>query len=221
MACALAAEYDVWGRSGGQSDYVTAYLRPSDVETLRAVGYGVEIDEEQTSLLGLDGPFLGHSFDFENGVVPRRPFRAFPAIAPSKRPTPAWPNLPQIIPRWPHGPIFGDSYDSMTAVVPPVMTSTVLKLTNSAIPGPKPKPMIIAAIHAREYTTAELATGALPNILSATMVLTPTPPGFWTTPKSTFCPTSIQMDAKLPKPAICGAKTATRPMVAAPLMAWT
>jgi PKD repeat protein/murein tripeptide amidase MpaA len=34
----------------------------------------------------------------------------------------------------------------------------VLKLTNSNIPGPKPKFFITAAIHAREYTTAELAT---------------------------------------------------------------
>jgi len=34
----------------------------------------------------------------------------------------------------------------------------VLKLTNSAIPGPKPKLFINGDIHAREYTTAEMAT---------------------------------------------------------------
>ena len=34
----------------------------------------------------------------------------------------------------------------------------VLKLTNSAIAGDKPKLFITAAIHAREYTTAEMAT---------------------------------------------------------------
>jgi carboxypeptidase T len=34
----------------------------------------------------------------------------------------------------------------------------VLKLTNSAIPGPKPGVFIMAAVHAREYTTAELVT---------------------------------------------------------------
>lgn len=34
----------------------------------------------------------------------------------------------------------------------------VLKLTNSAIPGPKPKLFMSGAIHAREYTTAELLT---------------------------------------------------------------
>ena len=34
----------------------------------------------------------------------------------------------------------------------------VLKLTNSAVPGPKPKLFITSALHAREYTTAELTT---------------------------------------------------------------
>ncbi|MDQ4076372.1 MAG: M14 family metallopeptidase, partial [Chloroflexota bacterium] len=34
----------------------------------------------------------------------------------------------------------------------------VLKLTNSAIPGPKPKLFAMSAVHAREYTTAELST---------------------------------------------------------------
>ena len=33
----------------------------------------------------------------------------------------------------------------------------VLKLTNSAVPGPKPKLLVTSAIHAREYTTAPLA----------------------------------------------------------------
>jgi hypothetical protein len=34
----------------------------------------------------------------------------------------------------------------------------VLRLTNAAIPGPKPKLFAMAAVHAREYTTAELLT---------------------------------------------------------------
>ena len=34
----------------------------------------------------------------------------------------------------------------------------VLRLTNSAIPGPKPKLFVMSAVHAREYTTAELNT---------------------------------------------------------------
>lgn len=34
----------------------------------------------------------------------------------------------------------------------------VLKLTNAALPGPKPKLFVLASIHAREYTPAELVT---------------------------------------------------------------
>jgi hypothetical protein len=42
----------------------------------------------------------------------------------------------------------------------------VLKLTNSAIAGPKPKLLINAAIHAREYTTAELALRFAESLVS-------------------------------------------------------
>ena len=52
----------------------------------------------------------------------------------------------------------GDSWEKMTAGGLPGYDIKVLKLTNSAIPGPKPKLIINAAIHAREYTTAELVT---------------------------------------------------------------
>jgi carboxypeptidase T len=53
----------------------------------------------------------------------------------------------------------GDSWEK--AVVVPDLTGydmMVLKLTNSAVPGPKPKLFVTAAIHAREYATAELVT---------------------------------------------------------------
>ncbi len=42
----------------------------------------------------------------------------------------------------------------------------VLKLTNSAIPGPKPRIFITSAIHAREYTTAELTTRLAENLVA-------------------------------------------------------
>ncbi|MCP4746466.1 MAG: carboxypeptidase [Desulfobacteraceae bacterium] len=41
----------------------------------------------------------------------------------------------------------------------------VLKLTNSVVPGPKPILFITAAIHAREYTTAELITRFAENLV--------------------------------------------------------
>ena len=42
----------------------------------------------------------------------------------------------------------------------------VLRLTNSAIPGPKPAIYITSAIHAREYTTAELTTRLAENLVN-------------------------------------------------------
>ena len=52
----------------------------------------------------------------------------------------------------------GDTWEKVTAGGNPGYDLVVLKLTNSAIPGPKPKLFAMTAIHAREYTTAELNT---------------------------------------------------------------
>jgi hypothetical protein len=50
----------------------------------------------------------------------------------------------------------GDSWEKLTAGGLPGYDMMVLKLTNSATPGPKPVLLVNAAIHAREYATAEL-----------------------------------------------------------------
>ncbi len=52
----------------------------------------------------------------------------------------------------------GDTWEKVTPGGAAGYDHYVLKLTNSAIAGPKPVFLLMAAIHAREYTTAELAT---------------------------------------------------------------
>lgn len=52
----------------------------------------------------------------------------------------------------------GDSWEKWTLGGLPGYDLRVLRLTNSAVPGPKPKLFVNSAIHAREYTTAELTT---------------------------------------------------------------
>lgn len=52
----------------------------------------------------------------------------------------------------------GDSWEKTQAGGLPGYDMMILRLTNSAVPGPKPKLMVTGAIHAREYTTAELLT---------------------------------------------------------------
>jgi carboxypeptidase T len=52
----------------------------------------------------------------------------------------------------------GDSWDKTTAGGPAGYNLQILQLTNAQISGPKPVFFLMGAIHAREYTTAELAT---------------------------------------------------------------
>ncbi|HSM50040.1 MAG TPA: M14 family zinc carboxypeptidase, partial [Thermoanaerobaculia bacterium] len=51
----------------------------------------------------------------------------------------------------------GDSWEKGTPGGAPGYDLLVLVLTNTAVPGPKPRLFLHGAIHAREYTTAELA----------------------------------------------------------------
>ncbi len=51
----------------------------------------------------------------------------------------------------------GDSWEKISAGGLPGYDLLILELTNSALPGPKPVLLVSAAIHAREYTTAETA----------------------------------------------------------------
>ena len=83
---------------------------------------------------------------------------AMPAIARWRRPTPASANWPRPTPTLATWTDVGDSWDKATPAGDPGYDINALVLTNQAVPGPKPKLMIISAIHAREYATAELAT---------------------------------------------------------------
>lgn len=51
----------------------------------------------------------------------------------------------------------GDSWDKLTAGGNVGDDIRVLVLTNKSLPGPKPRFFLMGAIHAREYTTAEMA----------------------------------------------------------------
>ena len=63
----------------------------------------------------------------------------------------AHPNLAQWID-------IGDSWEKITAGGDPGYDLMVLKLTNQAVPGPKPKFFAMSSVHAREYAPAEFNT---------------------------------------------------------------
>lgn len=60
----------------------------------------------------------------------------------------------------------GDSWDKLTPGGPAGYDIMALRLTNQAIPGPKPTLYIFGALHAREYTTAEMVTRFAEHMLA-------------------------------------------------------
>lgn len=147
----LAARYDVWHvhhSPKGQPRYLVALLATDDVNRLRSQGYRVEIDEEQTAQLALSPLFPGAQQAGIPGYACYRTveetYSALAALAAAYPHLATWSDIGDS---WEKAALGAAGYDIYT-----------LKLTNSAIPGPKPKFLLMAAIHAREYTTAELAT---------------------------------------------------------------
>ncbi len=93
--------------------------------------------------------------------------RPSPATARWRRPTPARRRWRPRTPTLAALADIGDSWDKVTAGGPAGYDLFVLELTNSSVPGPKPVLLVSAAIHAREYTTAEAALRFAEWILGA------------------------------------------------------
>jgi len=65
---------------------------------------------------------------------------------------------------------FGDSWERQQFGAPRGYDLLALRLTNQAITGPKPVFFLLAAIHARELTTAEIATRFISHLLTGYQV---------------------------------------------------
>jgi hypothetical protein len=149
-------------------DRKSGFLRLlADVErldALRSLGFYVDLDEEGTALIrhaeaaAAEAAALaarGESIPFGIPGFPcyrtvEETFASAEAIVAAHPTLASWVDV-------------GNSWDKANGAVPPGVDMPgydmrVLKLTNSAVPGPKPKFMATSAIHAREYTTAELMT---------------------------------------------------------------
>jgi len=142
----LAGELDVW-EVVHEEGYLVALLRPDQFATLRRTGYRVEIDEGQTALLDrpsqwLPGQVIG---------IPGYPcYRTVEETAADMAQLAA--DHPDMV-AWVD---IGASWEKVSGTRPGY-DLYALVLTNSAVPGPKPKFLLMAAIHARELVTAELA----------------------------------------------------------------
>lgn len=143
----LAATADIWEVNRG-AGYVVALLPSGRAVQLAEAGYRIEIDGPQTAALtarrvvapgqtaGIPGYACYRTVE-ETYVSMAALAAAHPGLA-------TWSDI-------------GDSWDKITVGGPAGYDLYELTLTNAAIPGPKPRFFLMAAIHAREYATAELA----------------------------------------------------------------
>ena len=145
---AIAGELDIW-EVNKKEMYAVAMVQPGRYTRLESLGYRLEIDAELTAqasrpLQALPGQINGIP-GFPCYRTVEETFQTAADIAS---------NYPQLA-EWIDA---GDSWEKVTPGGNPGYDMMVLKLTNSSIPGPKPKLFIMTAVHAREYTTAELGT---------------------------------------------------------------
>jgi len=142
----LAAERAPWSVDH-QQRYLVIDVDRAGWHELVDMGFTVEVDEERTADLlrprvKLPGQVEGIP-GFPCYRTVEETYASARAIARRNQQFATWTDI-------------GDSWEKLTPGGLSGYDLKVLKLTNSAIPGPKPILIINAAIHAREYTTAEL-----------------------------------------------------------------
>ncbi len=149
---ALAARYDIWQVHHGatqQERYVVAYLSDAERIDLHARGYQVTVDSAATMQLLQSRVVAGA----QQGGIPgyacyrtvEETYSSLAALASAHPALATWNDI-------------GDSWEKVTPGNAAGYDIHALVLTNRARPGTKPKFLLMGAIHAREYTTAELAT---------------------------------------------------------------
>ena len=144
----LAATLDIW-EVNNDAGYFVAMVGPRQLAALQNQGLRVEIDEELTRQLN-QAPSLSPS---QTSGIPGYPcyrtveetYSDLAALASAHPDLATWTDV-------------GDSWEKTMTSGADGYDLNALVITNHNIAGPKPKFFVIAAIHAREYTTAELAT---------------------------------------------------------------
>lgn len=145
---ALATDYDALEKVDRQAGYVVLALTPEDANALRERGYRVELDEKAS--LSVNAPRIQGSqrplgiANFTCYRTVEESYASLAQLAAAHSNIASWVDI-------------GDTWDKITRLGPPGYDLFALVLTNKARPGPKPRFFLMAAIHAREYTTAEMA----------------------------------------------------------------
>ncbi len=131
-----------------EEGYLVIELTPAEYDRLEAAGFRLEIDPTLTAEYNvLNQPLPG-----QGGGIPGYPcYRTVEETLTT---------IENIVTNYPQLATQIDIGDSWEKVQDPNdgYDLMVLRLTNSAVPGPKPKYFSMSSMHAREYTPAELNT---------------------------------------------------------------
>lgn len=136
----IAEELDVLEEADRQAGWVGVLLSQAQHDALLAQGYRIDVVRRER-------PGLRSITNYSCYRTVEETYAAMDAIVA------AHPTLASIVD-------IGDSWDKLTPNTPagadrPGYDLRILRITNSATPGPKPVFFLMGGIHAREYTTAE------------------------------------------------------------------
>jgi PKD repeat protein len=146
MVNALAEWREPW-EVNYTKNYLVVEVTADEYMQLLDIGFTIEIDEVRTAEFNQPNIYLPDQVDGIPGYPCYRTVEeTFATAQDIAAQYPDFATWTDIGDSWEKANGFG-GYDMM-----------VLRLTNGAISGPKPKLFIMSAIHAREYTTAELNT---------------------------------------------------------------
>jgi uncharacterized repeat protein (TIGR01451 family) len=153
---ALSSTIDIW-EVHAEAGYLIALLRPEDVTRLQAAGYTVTVDAARTAALHTPRLALPGQV---NGIPGYSCYRTVEETHDAMQ------NLVNTYPTLASRSDIGNSWEKSVVGGIPGYDIYVLKLTNQNIPGPKPIFFLMGAIHAREYTTAEMALRFAEDLLA-------------------------------------------------------
>lgn len=159
----LAEWIDVWSHhsepgDSAQKRTVLARVTPDELAAVRASGLIATVDAERTARLrALEAARRVREKAAADTAVTPKTIPGFPCYRTVEETYATQAQLAERYPRLARVVDFGDSWDKETAGGPGGYDLRALVLTNRDSPHPKAPFVVEAAIHAREYTTAELA----------------------------------------------------------------
>ena len=152
----LAETFDAVEYVDRAAGYIVLLLRPAELDRLRQAGWRVDVDPDKTALLNPPT-----AVDAQAGGIPgydcyrtiEETYDSLNNLAASHADLARWVSV-------------GESWIKTSQGGQAGYELRVLILTNRAVPGPKPVLLVMGALHAREYVTAELAARFAEQLVS-------------------------------------------------------